>query len=289
MKTKAFICIILAGVLWGTSGLFVHFLSPIGLTSLHMTAIRGTVAAIIMVTYTFIKNKKLYKISIKQLVLLITAGLAMFLTALCYYSSMQASSVSTAVILMYTSSIFVVVYSVIFLGEKLTFLKGISIVLMIAGAGLVSGIVGGLKFSFLGISLGLLSGITYSIYNIISKILMNGGCKPLTVSTYCFSFMALISLFVSNPAEIITIASNNTPYIILMIGCGVCSFVLPYFLFTWSLKYLPAGTASSLSIIEPLAATLFSVTLLGEKLDVFSTIGIILIASSVVMLSKNKE
>ena len=146
-----------------------------------------------------------------------------------------------------------------------------------------------LKFSFIGIALGLLSGITYSIYSIISKILMNGNCNPLTVSTYCFLFMALISLFVSQPSEIIKIASNNPSYIIIMIGCGVCTFVLPYFLFTWSLKHLPAGVASSLSIVEPLAATLFSITLLGEKLNVYSVIGIILIVSSVVMLSKSKE
>jgi len=289
MKTKAFIYIILAGIFWGTSGIFVHYLSPIGLSSMHLTAIRGFVAAVIMIIYTFLKNKSLFKISIKQLIFLIFTGVAMFLTAFCYYSSMKASSVSTAVILMYTSSIFVLIYSVLFLGEKMTMLKGLSIVLMIIGAGLVSGIVGGLKFNFIGIILGLLSGITYSVYSVISKILMNNGCNPQTLSTYCFTFMALIAITISKPNEIITIAANNPKYILLMIGCGICSFVLPYFLYTLSLKHLPAGTASSLSIVEPLAATLFSVTLLGEKLNIYSSIGIILISSSVVMLSKTDE
>lgn len=289
MKTKAFIYIILAGIFWGTSGIFVHYLSPIGLSSMHLTAIRGFVAAVIMIIYSFLKNKSLFKINTKQLIFLIFTGAAMFLTAFCYYSSMKASSVSTAVILMYTSSIFVLIYSVLFLGEKMTMLKGLSIVLMIIGAGLVSGIVGGLKFNFIGIILGLLSGITYSVYSVISKILMNNGCNPQTLSTYCFTFMALIAITISKPNEIITIAANNPKYILLMISCGICSFVLPYFLYTLSLKHLPAGTASSLSIVEPLAATLFSVTLLGEKLNTYSSIGIILISSSVVMLSKTDE
>lgn len=289
MKSKALICIILAGIFWGTSGLFVHLLSPIGLSSMQMTAIRGLISAIVMVTYTLIINKNLFKVNIKQFIALICTGASMFLTAFCYYSSMQASSVSTAVILMYTSSIFVMIYSVLFLGEKLTLLKGISVIFMIIGAGLVTGIVGGLKFSFTGIALGLLSGITYSVYNIISKTLMNNKCSPQTVSTYCFVFMALIAIPISKPGQIVTIAVNNPLYILLMIACGICTCVLPYFLFTISLKYLPAGTASSLSIIEPLAATLFSIALLGERLSIFSAIGITLIVLAVFMLSKSKE
>lgn len=289
MKTRAFIYIILAGVFWGTSGIFVHFLAPIGLSSMQMTAIRGVISATVMVVYTFISDKQLFKINLKQFIMLVCTGVGMFLTAFCYYSSMQASSVSTAVILMYTSSIFVLIYSVLFLGEKLTLLKGISIVFMIIGAGLVSGIVGGLKFSFVGIALGLLSGITYSVYSIISKILINNKCNPQTVSMYCFIFMAVIATSVSKPNEIVSIAAKNPLYILLMVGCGICTCVLPYFLFTLSLKHLPAGTASSLSIIEPLAATLFSITLLGEKLSVFSSVGIVLIVSAVFMLSKSKE
>ncbi len=254
-----------------------------------MTAIRGVISAICISTYTLIYNKSLFKTSFKNLCLMSCSGIAMFLTAFCYYSSMQASSVSTAGVLMYTSSVFVMLYSVIFLGEKLNAIKITAIIFMLTGCALVSGIVGGLKFSFIGIALGLLSGITYSVYNIISKIQMNNNCEPLTISVYCFIIMAIFSLIFSNPKEIITIASNNPPYIFLMIGCGVCTFVLPYFLFTLALKYLPAGTASSLSIIEPLAATLLSVTILNEKLTIFSAIGVILIVSAVFMLSKTKE
>ena len=49
MKNKAFIYIIIAGLLWGTSGIFVHYLAPLGLSPLQMASIRGTVAACFMV------------------------------------------------------------------------------------------------------------------------------------------------------------------------------------------------------------------------------------------------
>ena len=50
------------------------------------------------------------------------------------------------------------------------------------------------------------------------------------------------------------------------------------------MRTLPAATATALGVVEPMAATLFSVMLLGEKLDAFSTVGIILILVAVVLL-----
>lgn len=67
MKNRAFIYIILAGMLWGTSGLFVHFLAPFGLNALQMASIRGTVSAVCMVLYALIKNKSLFRLNKKQL------------------------------------------------------------------------------------------------------------------------------------------------------------------------------------------------------------------------------
>jgi len=57
MKTKAFIYIVIAGILWGTAGIFVHYLAPFGFSSLQMTAIRGSVAAIAMTVYRFFFNR----------------------------------------------------------------------------------------------------------------------------------------------------------------------------------------------------------------------------------------
>ena len=57
MKNRAFIYIILAGVLWGTSGLFAHYLSPLGFSSVQMTGVRGIISAVALVVYALIKNK----------------------------------------------------------------------------------------------------------------------------------------------------------------------------------------------------------------------------------------
>ncbi|MBR4770037.1 MAG: EamA family transporter, partial [Clostridia bacterium] len=69
---------------------------------------------------------------------------------------------------------------------------------------------------------------------------------------------------------------------------GLCTCVLPYFLFNSSLKTLPSGTASAMSIIEPLSASIFSFTLLGEEPDAFSIAGIVLILGCVILLEQNE-
>lgn len=290
MKKNAFVLIILAGILWGTSGIFVHFLSPMGFSSLQMACMRGCVAAICMSVYAFLSDRKLFKVCKEELLLSVGSGISMFVAGASYYASIQASSVSTAVVLMYTAPVMVMAYSVAFMGEKLTKLKTLSVVLMVIGCGLVSGIIGGMKFGFAGIALGLLAGVGYSSYNIFTKYQMRKNFNPVSSSMYCFIVMSILALIFSKPAELVSIASQNWAVSVpMIIGIGICTSVLPYFFYTVSLKSLPVGTAAALGIIEPMAATIFSVALLGEKLSVQSFMGIVLIIGSVFLLSRSED
>ena len=289
MKTKAFIYIILAGVLWGTSSIFVHYLAPLGFSSLQMTAVRGLVALTCLSVFALIRDRSLFKIKKPvELLVFVGLGVSLFLTASCYYTSMQMTSVSTAVVLMYMSPVYVMVFSVLFMGEKFSKLKLISVVSMIVGCCLVSGIIGGIKFDLVGILIGFASGLAYAAYNILVKVAVQRGNRPVSVTIYNFVFMTLVALSVSKPWQIVTTAAAQPLKAIpLLIGLGIATSVLPYLLLTLSMRDLPAGTASALSIVEPMAATIFSVVLLKtEVLDWSSAVGIVLILGAVFMLGK---
>ena len=288
MKRLAFVYICLAGIFWGTSGIFVHFLSPLGFSTIQMTAIRGVVSFIAMALFAFIKDRALFKRHPKEFIAFFLVGLTLFLTATLYYTSMTMTSVSTAVVLMYTAPVYVTCFSVARLGERITRWKVLSIAFMLLGCALVSGIIGGIKFDPIGILLGVCSGLTYAAYNILVKVSIEKGIPAESVTVYGFLFMMITAVIFSNPAEIISIAASEPlPAIPLMIGLGVFTFVVPYFLYNLSMRNLPAGTASALGIIEPMAATVFSVILFpeDEKLDLFSVIGIILILTATVILA----
>ncbi len=290
MKNQALIFIIAAGLLWGTSGLFVSILSPLGFSSVQLTAVRGVISALIMTVYVLIYDRRLFKINLPQLVLCFFCGLTLFVTAASYYSSMKACSVSTAVTLMYTAPVFVMAFSVVYWKEKLSALKIVSIVAMLIGCALVSGIVGDFKFSLVGFGFGILSGLSYGTYSVFTKLQYIRGTNPLTATVYAFYLMAAISTIVCNPVEAVGfIAADPLKILPLFLAFGACTFVIPYFLYNLSLGDLPASVASALSIIEPLAATLYSVVLLGEQLTIFSILGIILILGSVFLISRGEK
>ncbi len=290
MKKVGFLYIIFASILWGTSGIFVKYLAPYEVTSLQMTLIRGFISFLCMAIFVFLSDRKLFKTNYKELVLFAGGGISFFLTASCYYKSMQLTSVSTAVVLMYTAPIFVMIYSVMFLGEKLTNMKMIAVLGMLVGCVFTSGIIGGFKADSMGIFIGFLSGISYATYNIITKIEMNKGISPVKANLYCFFFSTVLGLWVANPVGLFECISHNLICVILLcLGVGIITCILPYFLYTLALREVPAGTASSLGILEPMAATIFSVLILGEKLSTYSVIGIALILSSVFVLGREQQ
>lgn len=287
MNKKALIYIILASALWGTSGLFIHVLRPFGFSSLQMTAVRGVVSALCLHAYVLLRDKSLYKTNWKELLIFICSGICIFCTAYFYYSSVVASSVSTGVILMYTAPVYVMVFSVAFLGEKFSLPKIVSVLLMIVGCALVSGIVGGMVLSVPGILFGVASGISYAAYSIFTKIEMMHKSNSVTATLYSFSVMAMIGFIVSEPVSIVRITGQQPLVIVpLLVAIGIFTCVLPYFLYTLSLRDIPAGTASALGILEPMAATVFSVVFLHELLSVYSLAGIALILIAVFLLSK---
>jgi len=290
MKFRALIYIILASLLWGTSAIFFKLLTPFGFAPIQLTAMRGIVSAVSIILYALITNRKLFKAGKKELLLFISSGISVFLTAFFYYASIAHSSVSTAAMLMYTAPVFVTAYSVAFLGEKLTRSKVIAIVMVVVGCALVSGIAGGVECSFLGFALGLSSGIMYSTYNIIARIAMMNKSNSLSATLYCFTTMGVISLFAGDISGIAQIAQTDIAATLpLIIGIGIFTCVLPYFLYTLALRNIPAGTASAIGILEPIAATVFSMAFFGEILTVSGFLGIVLVLSAVFILSRTKE
>ena len=279
--------------MWGTSGLFVHGLKPY-FEPLEMVAIRATLAALCIILYALIFNRALFRVKLKMLIFFIFSGITFYGAAGCYYAAMPMTSVSTAAVLMYTAPVMVMIYSVAFMGEKFTPLKLVSVILMLVGCCLVSGLVGGAVFNPLGVAIALMAGVSYAAYTVLSKVEMGKGANALSATIYSAIFMAVTALAIANPATIVSKivaqpSENLLPIILLGLGLGLCTFTLPAALFNLGMKNLPAGVGSALSIIEPMSATVFGMIFLDEVPTVVAFIGIFMIMGAVFLLSKGDE
>lgn len=287
MNKKSITMIILAGILWGTSCIFVKLWEQMRLSAAEMTTLRTIAAFLCFLIFVLIFDRGALKTNIRDALLYAGSGVTLFGTAAFYYKAMQLTSVSTAVVLMYMSPVLVLGWSVAFFGERLTVKKALAVVCMLTGSALVSGIAGGACFNPKGTVMGILSAVSYGAYSIFTKIQARRGCSSVTSTVFSFFFAALASACACNFSvigEVFTEYPSKT--ILLAIIHGIMTFVLPYFLYSLSMKKLPAGVAASMGVVEPLSGTLFSVALLGETLTVIPACGIVLILGAVIVLGR---
>ncbi|MBE7010118.1 MAG: hypothetical protein E7418_01350 [Ruminococcaceae bacterium] len=290
MDKLSILFVVIAGISWGSSGVFSNQLKLLGFSALQSATIRSLVAAVILFLIICITDKKKIRTSAKELPLFALCGICTIASGAFYFSSIQLTSLSTAVTLMYTAPIMVMLISVLFLGERFSISKLIAALLAFAGCGLVTGIIGGLRFNFLGILYGLLSGFFYCMYTILTKISTRRGNESLTTTAYSFLFGGVFAIFICQPGAAFSVLADVPSQSILWgLGIGLFSGALPYFFYTLSMRKLPAGVASALSAIEPMTATIVSVLLYHEKLTISALSGILLILTSVVILSRVKE
>lgn len=275
---------ILAGVLWGIISVFVRSLTAYGFSSLQIMLFRAVISAVILFIFLLIKDRNLLKIQIKDLWMFIGTGvISLTFFSLCYFTTILEVGTSIAVILLYTSPIFILLISALLFKEKITLVKIIALVLTFAGCILVSGVAGGGHISAKGFFIGLCAGFGYALYSIFSRFALKK-YNSLTVTFYTFVFSGLSLLPFSHCTQLPSLMFPGTW--LLAIGIAFVCTVLPYIFYTYGLSGLETGKAAILVTVEPLVGTLIGFICWGEQVSPAKIIGIICIFVSVVLCSK---
>ena len=284
------ILIIVAGLFWGSMGIFVRHLNDLGFTSIQVACLRLTMAGILFAIILLIKEPRGFKIKVQDIPLFLALGLVsiLFFTC-CYFTAIRLMTMSTAAILLYTSPIWVMVLAIIFLKEKITVQKIIALVLAFAGCVLVSGFGG--KVTLFGILVGLGSGLGYGLYSIFGTFALKK-YSTFTVTCYTFLIAGFGSIFVANPVDLankISAADNKLSLFGFVLLTSVVTAVIPFLLYTLGLNRTTAGKAAVLATVEPAAATVFGFFVMGETIGPAAIAGILLVFAAIVVLSIRKQ
>ena len=283
MKNINYLYIILAGILWGLIGLFTSQLSDGGMTSQDLVAVRAIGAVIVLGIIEGLKDRTQFKIDLKDTKYFVGTGIISFVGFnWCYFTCIRECSLSVAVILLYTSPIFVVLLSALLFKEKLTQRKIFALLLAVAGCCLVTGIVGGLKGSVFGIICGIGSGLFYGLYSIFGRYALNKYTSG-TVTFYTFVFASIGALFMCDIGNIAQ-CFQNIDMIFYTLLLVIVSTVLPFELYTKGLKGIESGIAAILATVEPVVGVLIGVIVLGDNLSLSGGLGIIFIIFAIFIL-----
>jgi len=275
---------LLAGVLWGTIGLFVRALGAQGLSSVDIVVLRAALTSLLLFAYLAFRRIPLFP-GVWALPYLLGTGVAsMALFNWAYFQAIRLTPLPVAVALLYTAPAFVVLLARVVLGEKIARAKALALVASVFGVLLASGAGFGAFPGFIGTGYGLLAGFAYGLYTIFAKPLA-GKVPPEVVAAYTFLFAGLaLAPFASPLAEGAAWLRGS----VLAVGLTFALFptALAYTLYTKSLEVLDAGRAAILVTVEPVVATLLGIFVLGDTIRPLQLVGSALVVVGAILVGR---
>lgn len=294
MKQLLYLMPIISGAMWGSAGIFVRKLTELGMNSYTVVSVRVVLAVLILAIWLGIYDRNLLKIKLKDLWFFVAGGVVgMFGLNICYNFAISELSLSLAAVLLSLSPVFVLFMAAILFKEKITSKKVICMTIAIAGCVLASGVLESastMRWSVKGIIVGTIGAFFYGLYGIISKTAMERGYHAFTTTFYCLFMVMLVVIPLTN-WKLVTnvVVANPIKMSVFLVIHSLCTSVLPYILYTFSIRYIDAGMASILASGEPVAAMIFGVIFFSEIPTVLSVVGIVLVIVALALLSMPKK
>jgi drug/metabolite transporter (DMT)-like permease len=269
---------LLAGSCWGIISLFIRRLNAIGFSALDIAALRSILTALALLAAIPCAKGKPLRLKLRDIWCVAGCGiLSITLFNCCYFATMQRSTVNVAVVLLYTSPVFVTLLSCAFFGERFTRRKLLALAMVVLGCVFVSGVIGsGSRLTPTVLCLGLCSGLFYALYSIFGRFAQQHGLDSFKITLWTFIFAGFAALFYLNWGNSLPLLSHLSSWLTL-VGLVLISTILPYYTYTAALKLLQPSTAAIVVAIEPVVGSLVGILLFHEPVSASALLGMVLV------------
>ncbi len=289
-SAKGYLCVVIAALMWGSSGTAGKALFDAGMSPFDLVQIRVTLASGTLFVVFLLFSRNLLRLRPRDIpFFLFLGGVVMAVVTGSYLYSISKIQVAAAILIQYLAPIFVAIFAMLFWKERPTPLKIASLFLAFGGCFLV---VGGynlalLQMNLLGILGGLMSAITFAGYSLLGERAMHR-YKPWTVIFYALAFSALTWHVIYSPFSYVgagyTLAQWGWISYIAIVGT-----VLPFGLFFAGINHIRSTRASITATLEPIFAGFLAFILLGETLLLLQVVGGCMVILAIVLLQVQQE
>jgi len=303
-RTSGYVALVVGGITWGTTGLFVRALNTHGWQPLDVAAVRTTCSLVLLAAGVTMLRPRLLSIRRRDFPYFLLSGISgpgtsqpMFILTL------VGAPLAVAVLLNYTAPLFVALLARAFLKEKLTGHKVLALGLSVLGLALVTGVLppGALSayaVSPLALMTGLGSGFFYAV-NLLVLRRLSATYSPATIQIWgplsgLPLLLAIRSAWVrlapdaaaltgvADVTRVPEVTAGTAGTILLMsAGPGLAAFLLV----TYGLCRVEAAPASILLTIEPLVAAFLGWLVLGEHLTLTQAAGMVVVLGAICTVS----
>jgi drug/metabolite transporter (DMT)-like permease len=259
-----------------------------GIHPITLTVLRFLIGGVTLLPLALFKQKN-SGIRLRKKDLLDFAGIGVLICGI----TMGAAQVSvflgkpsTTAVLMSSTSVFVILFSLLFFKEKITISKILTLILGVAGICFIS-FSPGHGDTVIGVSLGVFGSMSFALYTILNKRKCEEIPSIITVA-YSFLFGSLISLPVIFFLPGGTDLSLNLNGWLILFYLGIMVTGLAYFFFFKALEVLSASAGSLVFFVKPIISSLMAYILLDDRITSRKVVGIalVLIAISLPILQK---
>lgn len=206
-----------------------------------------------------------------------------------YLVAIDRTTVATAIVLQYTAPIWVVLYTSLLGGERLTRRRLLATALSFGGCVMAVGGYGlsGFAWSGSGVAWGMVSAFSYSFFTIWGAR-MARRVALWTSLLYSLGATTLFWAVVHPPARLLANGYTAGQWAILF-SYAMLSVLIPYALFYRGLKHLRPANVIVTSTLEPVFAIVFAFLLVGERLVSLQFLGMACVLAAVVLVASGNR
>ncbi|HEX5728015.1 DMT family transporter [Microbacterium sp.] len=127
------------------------------------------------------------------------------------------------------------------------------------------------------------AGATFAVIANVQRRLLDQGWDPFTVVGAMGASSAVLSALVLPFVDLGWL--STTSGLIMALWLGIATISIAYVMFTWGLGGLTAATAATLTLGEPLTASILGIVVLGERLSLLAILGLAVLAAGLALLA----
>ena len=282
---KGYTQIATAAVLFGLIGIFVKLTTQMPLGSIIFYRLLFGLVAIALFFACCRRLSELRLGQKKQYILLL--GLMQAGTMLSYFLSVKYTSVSIAVLLLYTAPVYVTLLSPFLLKEYINRRSIFALTISIIGVILVirpDSLFQDVDHTYLiGLAAGLVSGLFYGGMTLTSRYL-----KDYYTGTTQGTWALLITLLIFSPYSVAITPKILLDNLVVLVLFGLISTALALVFYLSGLMQVRAQNASIVALLEPASAVVFAYLILSEPVTTSMLAGGVLILLGAVIISRER-
>ena len=277
--------VLAATCMWGINGTVSKAILGDGLSSLRLTEVRSTAAALVLAAVLVVTEPSRLRVRRDEILFLLAFGIfGLAMVQWLYFFAIHRLEIGIALLIQYTAPVLIALWVRFVVKEPVRRRIWVALILALAGLSLVVDLWSGFSLDVVGAVAALAAAVAFALYILLAEHAV-GHRDPVSLLCLGFAiaavFWAIVQPWWTFPGGIVddsvtldgALFTTTTSVWVLMLTMIIVGTVVPFLLLVGALRHISATRVGVTAMFEPVAGALFAYAWLGESLTTTQLIG----------------